>query len=107
MRIAVLSGLILSVGACSGTAAKPTVTTVSPSTIAGLPPGQAFEVDLTRGGTVYKFEGPGIDFSRVSVLTTAGTRNFGEQLKGANTSLEGGITLGRPGDLRDHLPTKT
>ena len=88
---------------CSGTA----IATVSPSTISQLPAGQSFEIDLTRSGTVYKFNGPSIDFGRVSIRTSEGVRNFGETLKATNTSLEGEILLGTPGDMRDYLPVKT
>jgi hypothetical protein len=78
--------------------------TVSATTIGQLPPGKTFEVDLTRGGTVYRFDDPRTDFSRVSVRTSKGVKTLAELLKASNTSVRTGLVLGRPEDMRDHLP---
>ena len=80
------------------------VTTVAAATIAALPPGTMFEVDLTRNGTVYDFKDAGTDFSRVAVRTTEGVQAFSEVLKGSETNLRGGLVLGTPADMRNHLP---
>lgn len=107
--LAVVVGFDLS---CGGTKTK-TVSggteteTVSAATIATLPPGKTFEIDLTRNGKVYRFNDEGTDFSRVTIRTAAGTKIFADMLKGANTSLRGGLVLGTPADMRNHLPTST
>jgi hypothetical protein len=101
--LAVILGLGVSQNGCGATKIK----TVSPATIATLPPGKTFEIDLTRKGTVYDFNMPGTDFSRVTIRTPEGVKNFADLLKGANTSLRGGVVLGTPDDMRDHLPTTT
>lgn len=77
---------------------------VSAGDVAAMPAGEVLEVDLTRKGTVYEFNDPGTDFSRVSVRTTAGVKPLGDQLKESETSLRGGLVLGRPEDMRLHLP---
>lgn len=78
--------------------------TVSAATISELPPGKTFEVDLTKKGTVYRFNDAGTDFSRVTIRTTAGVKNFGELLKAASTNVGRGVVLGTPDDMRNHLP---
>lgn len=78
--------------------------TVSAATIAQLPPGKKFEIDLTRKGTVHEFDA-GTDFSRVTIRTSEGVKTFADLLKAANTSVRGGLVLGRPEDMRGHLPT--
>ncbi|MHB8912454.1 MAG: hypothetical protein ACYC42_07365 [Lysobacter sp.] len=104
--IAIVVSLLAALGAsallthCGGLQTR----AVSAANIAELPAGKTLEVDLTRKGTVYEFNDPGTDFSRVSVRTTAGVKPFAEQLKESNTSLRGGLVLGRPGDMRLHLP---
>jgi hypothetical protein len=101
-RLALLAALGASLLGCP----KARVETVSASTIAALPPGQTFDVDLTRGGTVYQFAGDA-DFGRVSLRTATGARSFGELLKESNTSVRGGVVLGTPDDMRDHFPPAT
>jgi hypothetical protein len=88
--------------ACRGTRTE----RVSAATIAQLPPGKTFDIDLTRAGTIYTFKDAGTDFSRVTVRTSAGVANFADLLKRSNTNFNGGLLLGRPGDMRDHLPIK-
>lgn len=85
---------------------KGRVETVSASSIAALPPGQTFEVDLTRGGTVYQFAGDA-DFSRVTLRTATGAMSFGDLLKESSTSVRGGVVVGTTDDMRDHLPPST
>jgi len=85
---------------CGGTKTE----TVSAAAIAKLPPGKTFEIDLTKKGTVYKFDDAGTDFSRVTVRTAAGVKSFADLLKESNTSPRGGLRLGTPNDMRDHLP---
>jgi hypothetical protein len=86
---------------CGGTKTK----TVSAAVITKLPPGKSFEIDLTRNGTIYKFDEPDTDFSRVTVRTVGGLRIFADLLKESNTSLRRGLVLGTPSDMRNHLPT--
>jgi hypothetical protein len=90
----------VSLNGCGTTKTK----TVSAATIAQLPPGKPFEIDLTRSGTVYNFNDAGTDFSRVTVRTSAGVKTFARLLKASNTSVRAGLVLGRPDDMRDHLP---
>ena len=93
-------GLSLLLSHCGGLQTR----SVSAASVAALPAGETLEVDLTRAGTVYEFNDPGTDFSRVTVRTAAGVRPFAEQLKASNTGSRGGLVLGRPGDMRYHLP---
>ena len=76
-----------------------------------MPPGKTFETDFTKDlfgrSTVYKFNDAGTDFTRVTIRTAAGVKNFGNLLKESNTSLKGALLLGKPGDMRNHLPTST
>lgn len=107
-RIAIATSLLavvvgLSVSQCGGTRTK----TVSAATIAKLPPGKTFEIDLTHKGPVYKFDAAGTDFRRVTIRTAAGIKTFADLLKGSSTSLRGGLVLGTPADMRNHLPTST
>ena len=74
--------------------------TVSAATIAKLPAGKTYDVDLTRKGTIYNFTGDGTDFGRVTVRTAAGVKTMAELLKQSNTSLKGQLALGTPADLR-------
>lgn len=77
---------------------------VSAADIAALPVGQNMEVDLTRAGTVYEFNDPALDYARVNVRTSAGVMPLAEALRQTVTSARGGLLLGRPADMRDHLP---
>lgn len=104
-----ISALVFAVGAaasvthCGGGAQ---VRSVAATSITDLPAGQTYDIDLTRGGTIYMFEDPATtDLSRVMVRTSQGLRPFADVLKASNTDLRGGLLLGRPGDMRDHLPT--
>jgi hypothetical protein len=76
---------------------------VSAATIARLPPGKTYEIDLTNKGTIYKFNDEGTDFRRVTIRTAAGSRNFAEMLKRSGTSLKGGLVVGAPSDMRSHM----
>jgi len=79
---------------------------VSAATIANLPRGKTYSVDLTRKGTIYNFTGDGTDFSRVAVRTSAGVKTMGELLKQSNTEIKGRLAVGMPTDLRGQkLPT--
>lgn len=102
LLLVVILGLSVSLINCGGTNTQ----TVSAETIAKLPPGETLEIDLTNKGTVYSFDDK-VDFSRVTIRTSAGVRTFADMLKGANTSTRGGLMLGTPDDMRDHLPTGT
>src|SRR5688572_28602523 len=103
LLLAVAFGLTVSLTNCSGTRTE----TVSAATIAELPPGKTFEIDLTHKGTVYRFADANTDFSRVTIRTAAGVKTFADLLKESNTSLRGGLVLGTPDDMRNHLPTST
>jgi hypothetical protein len=74
--------------------------TVSAATIARLPAGKKYEVDLTRKGTIYNFNGDGTDFSRVTVRTTAGVKTMAELLKQSGANVKGNLAVGTPADLR-------
>ena len=74
--LALVLGSIALLTNCGGLQTR----SVSAATIAALPAGEALEVDLTRKGTVYEFNDPDTDFSRVSVRTAAGTALFAERL---------------------------
>lgn len=100
LLLVVVLGLSVSLINCGGTNTQ----TVSADTIAKLPLGETLEIDLTNRGTVYNFD-DAVDFSRVTIRTSAGVKTFAELLKGANTSARGGLVLGTPDDMRDHLPT--
>jgi hypothetical protein len=78
--------------------------TVSAATIAKLAPGKTYEIDLTRKGTIYKFNVAGTDFKRVTIRTAAGVKTFAELLKVSNTSLSGTLVVGTPADMRNHIP---
>ena len=73
---------------------------VSSATIAKLPAGKTYEVDLTRKGTIYNFNGDGTDFSRVTVRTTAGVKTMAELLKQSGANVKGQLLVGTPADLR-------
>jgi hypothetical protein len=98
-----LAVVLVSLNSCGGTRTE----TVSAATVAELPPGKSFEIDLTHKGTVYKFDDARIDFSRVTIRTTTGVKTFADLLKETNTGIKGGLVLGTPGDMRNHLPTST
>lgn len=91
------------VSGCAGTKTE----TVSAASVARLPPGETLEIDLTRPGTVFEFPDPDTDLGRVTVRTAAGVGTFADLLKASETSLAGGLLLGTPADMRDHLPTST
>lgn len=80
---------------------------ISAATIAKLPPGQTFEIDLTRKGTVYKFKDASTDFSRVAIRTGSGVEIFADLLKASNTIPRGAIVLGTPTDMRSRLVGST
>jgi hypothetical protein len=101
--LAVVLLLSVSLVGCAGTKTE----TVSAATIAALPPGETFEIDLTRQGTIYKFDDPGTDFGRVTLRTAEGVKTFGDLLRESKTSLQGGLVLGTLDDMRDNLPTST
>lgn len=102
LLLVIVLGLSVSLINCGGT--NPMAVTAE--TIAKLPPGESLEIDLTNRGTVYRLDET-VDFSRVTVRTSAGVKTFAELLKGANTNARGGLVLGTPDDMRDHLPTGT
>lgn len=105
-KIAIAFSLLVALGSvalltnCGGLQTR----AVSAASIAELPAGKTLEIDLTRKGTVYEFNDPGTDFSRVGVRTTAGVKPFAEQLQQSNTSPRERLVLGRPEDMRHHLP---
>lgn len=103
LLLPVVFGLIMSLTNCGG--AK--IEIVSAATIAELPPGKTFEIDLTHKRAVYKFDDSNTDFSRVTIRTAAGVKTFADLLKESNTSLRGALVLGTPDDMRNHLPTST
>lgn len=73
--------------------------TISAATIAKLPPGETYEVDLTRNGTLYKFKDEGTNFSRVTIRTAAGVKSFDDLLK-LSHSPRGRLLLGTTADIR-------
>jgi len=79
--------------------------TVSAATLSQLPASKTLEIDLTKPGTVYTFEEPRTNFSRVTLRTAAGVKPFADLLQASHTSLRGGLVLGTPRDMRNHLPT--
>jgi hypothetical protein len=79
--------------------------TVSAATINQLPPGKSLEIDLTRKGTVYKFDDD-VDLSRVSIRSAAGARSFADLLNDP-ASRPRALILGTTGDIRDLLPVNT
>jgi hypothetical protein len=106
--ISLLASLLASTVLLSSCGEK--VETVSAATISQLPSGKTFEIDLTRRDflgrrTVYTFNDAETDFSRVTIRTAKGVKNFGDLLKASNTSTSRGVVLGTPDDMRDHLPT--
>jgi hypothetical protein len=103
--LAVGFGLIISLNGCGGSSTE----TVTAASVSELPPGKTLEVDLAKKDylgrrTVYKFDDPGTDFSRVTIRTPAGVKTFGDLLKQSNTG-QGKLVLGTPEGMRDHLPT--
>jgi hypothetical protein len=74
--------------------------TVSAASIAKLPAGKTYEVDLTRKGTIYNFNGDATDFSRVTVRTTAGVKTMAELLKQSEANVKGQVMVGTPSDMR-------
>jgi hypothetical protein len=92
--------VVASQNGCGGIRTK----TVSGATIRQLPPDKNVEIDLTKKGTIYEFHDAGADFSRVSIRTSAGVKSFADLLKASNTSVRAGVVLGRPDDMRGHLP---
>jgi|SRR5688572_20090996 len=108
--------VVFGLNACGGTATPtraypPTNTTkaerqsVPASTITDLPVGKTFDVDLTRNGTVYVLDAD-TDFSRVTIQTGDGVKNFAEVLQAAEVDFRGDIVVGTPNDMRDYLPTE-
>lgn len=95
--------LALAPSECGGTKTK----TVSAATIAKLPPGQTFEANLTRKGTVYHFKDANTDFSRVTIRTASGVEKFSELLKASNMRPRGGLLLGTPANMRTRLVGST
>jgi len=104
--IAIATLLLALVLAASGQQSRSTtrIKSVSAATVARLGPGKTYEIDLTRKGTVYRFNAEGTDFSRVTIRTAAGVKTFAELLKMSNTRLKGRIVVGTPADMRNHLP---
>jgi hypothetical protein len=103
--LAVGFGLIISLNGCGGSNTE----TVTAASVSELPSGKTLEIDLAKKDylgrrTVYKFDDPGTDFSRVTIRTPAGVKTFGDLLRQANTG-PGKLVLGTPEDMRDHLPT--
>ena len=80
---------------------------ISAATIAKLPPGQKFEIDLTQRGTVYKFKDPSTDFSRVAIRTASRVDIFADLLKASNMIPRGAIVMGTPSDMRSRLGGST
>ncbi len=74
--------------------------TVSAATISRLPAGKTYELDLTRKGTIYDFNGEATDFSRVTVRTAAGLKTMAELLKTSESHGKGQLTVGSPADMR-------
>jgi len=99
----IVLGLNVSPNSCG----RKKIETVSSATIAKLPPGKTYELDLTRKGTLYRFKDAGTDFSRVTIRTAKGVKNFGDVLRRTNIGLIGGLIIGRPDDMRNHLGTTT
>jgi hypothetical protein len=95
VRVAVVFALGVSLSGC-GTRTK----TVSAATIGQLPPGKTFEIDLTRGGTIYEFNDASTDFRRVTIRTSAGVKTFADLLKASNTSVRTGLVLAARGENR-------
>jgi hypothetical protein len=98
-----LFGLSILLSGCVGR----TGTTVV--TVPELPPGKTFEANLTQNNlsgrrTVYVFA-PNTNFSRVTIRTVTGVKNFGYLLRRSKTSVKRGVVLGTPTDMRDYLPT--
>lgn len=104
MRKLVIAVTLLAAGFSFSIAQKTQVTakrkTVSAATIANLPAGKSYEVDLRRKGTLYNFNGNGTDFSRVAVRTATGVKTLAELFKLSNTDTKGQLTIGAPEDLR-------
>jgi len=98
--------LLVLVVAVSGQANKRAVKikTVSARSISHLGAGKTYQVDLTRKGTVYRFDAEHSNLSRVSIRTAAGAKTFAELLKMSNTPLKGFVLVGRLTDMRSHLP---
>ncbi len=98
--------LLVLVAAVSGQRRKPTsqIKTVSAASISRLGAGKTYQVDLTRKGTVYRFDAEHADLNRVSIRTAGGAKTFGELLKMSNTTLKGSVLVGRLADMRSHLP---
>ena len=97
---------------CAGTETKtesPATQTkiVLPATIDKMPPGKTFDIDLTRKGTIYNFDGTATDFSRITIQTTKGVRNLADLLRESKTDLKGGVVLGTSHDMRNHLSIRT
>jgi hypothetical protein len=74
--------------------------TVSADAIAKLPAGKTYELDLTRKGTIYNFNGDATDFSRVTVKTAAGVKTMAELLKQSAAKGKGQLVVGMPSDMR-------
>ena len=94
--LAVGFGLIISLNGCGGSNTE----TVTAASVSELPSGKTLEIDLAKKDylgrrTVYKFDDPGTDFSRVTIRTPAGLKTFGDLLKQANTG-PGKLVLGTP-----------
>jgi hypothetical protein len=79
---------------------------VPAATIANLPAGKTYVVDLRHKETIYTSDGDGTDFSRVTVRTAGSDTTMAELLKNSETKVSGQLAIGRPPDLRrQKLPT--
>lgn len=103
MLVAITVCLTMALAGCGGTRTK----NVSAASIAQLPAGTSYEIDLTRKGTVYRFDDPGTDFNRVAVRTAAGVKTLGSLLEASKASARKGVSLGRTDEMRDHLTVST
>jgi hypothetical protein len=88
-------GLTLAQSKCNQVKTK----TVSAQTIANLPPGKTYEIDLTRKGTIYDFKDPNTDFSRVTLRSATDVRTFTELLKMSNATVKKHWVIGNAKDL--------
>ena len=76
---------------------------VPAASVAKLPPGKTYEIDLTRSGTIYKFDAGNTDFSRVTIRTATGVRNYADLLKMSGMSFRGSLLVGTPADMGNYL----
>jgi hypothetical protein len=102
--LTVVFGLSLMQNRCGSTKTN----SVSAATVANLPTGKTYEIDLTRNGTVYRFNDADTDFNRVTIRTAGGVTTFNDLLKMSNTRARGRLLVGTTADLRNrNLPTST